>query len=153
MGNIVFMYAFMEFLYTVLFRGWQKETALHWTRKRRWVRYCKCKRSWVTYELYVVLLIQQEVFYLQIPVRQRQKEDVNAYTVSLFTFDNLSKPQSSYNAQAEEVNPPASPNTYTYTPPNVGHAGWFSEPIVCLLSFRNPVIQLSTWAISPCRDI
>lgn len=28
----------------------------------------------ITYELDVVLLIQQEVFYLQIPVRQRQKQ-------------------------------------------------------------------------------
>lgn len=63
----------------------------------------------VTYEFYVVLLIQKEVFYLQIPVRQREKKSVNTCTVSVFTSDNLSEPPSSYNAKAEEVSPPHAP--------------------------------------------
>lgn len=84
-----------------------------------------------TYKFDVVLLIQQEVFYLQIPVRQRAGKRLNICTVFLFTLDNVSNRQQSYNANAGEVNPQRGPpHTQTPLPMWVTLAD-FSGSIVC----------------------
>lgn len=104
------------------------------------------RSSCVTYKFDVVLLIQQEVFYLQIPVRQRAGKRVNIFTVFVFTLDNVSNRQQSYNANAGEAR-------HIHKHPSQCGSRWLIFQgllfaLRSLLSLRNPVIQLSTQAIS-----
>lgn len=83
----------------------------------------------VTYEFDVVLLIQQEVFYLQVPVGDKEwqegggekKTTINICIDIRYLIQPLTV--TPFNGKAGEVNPQRGPAVYTGHPPNVGHAG------------------------------
>lgn len=92
----------------------------------------------VTYELYVVLLIQQEVFYLQIPARQREKTEMSmlAECLCLHQITYLSRHHHTMHKQERSVviKPlPIGQNTDTHTLPMWVTAADFLGSIVYLL--------------------
>lgn len=76
----------------------------------------------------------------------KERKEIEAFTVPVFTLDNLSEPPSSYNAKAEEVSPPHAPTHTQRLPSQCGSRRVIFQGLLSafrsLLSLRNPVIHL-----------